>query len=134
MPHFAFPGVGERIKERLAALGYGTVEDPDIGRFIREHHYDGRYFYPWVNGRTPTGDYLLRLAADLECSRAWLLLGEGARPRKMASIAGGSDPWDPKKTSDNGGARPRPGRGLIHVLCQVRPKTPHHWYPLPLAA
>lgn len=82
-----FPGTGERIKERLLALGYVTPEGkPDIARFIKTHHYDARSFYPWTKGRTPAGENLERLVLDLRCSPAWLLFGqEVAHP-----IAGGS--------------------------------------------
>lgn len=90
-----YPGVGKRIKARLVALDYVTEDGgPDIGRFIRDHNYDGRYFYRWANkDRTPTGDYLERLCADLDVSRAWLLFGEGPAPRRRLTsrpIRGGS--------------------------------------------
>ena len=83
-----FPGVGKRIKERLLALGYMDADgQPDIARFIREKQYDSRNFYPWANkDRTPSGANLDRLAADLECSPAWLLFGVD-----VPVIAGGSN-------------------------------------------
>ena len=39
-----YPGVGKRITERLVALGYGTEDQLDVARFIKEHGYDARVF------------------------------------------------------------------------------------------
>lgn len=89
-------GVGARIKKQLVALGYKTAKGgPDIGRFIRERGYDGRYFYRWANKDvTPAEPYLTRLCADLGLSPAYLVFGEdGSRkPKRRATypIAGGS--------------------------------------------
>ena len=69
-PHRA--GVDDRIRERLDALGKTKAA------FIREHHYDPRNFYAWLGGRTPSDEYLRKLAADLQCSVAWLSFGEEA--------------------------------------------------------
>lgn len=88
-------GIGKRIKKQLLALGFKTPKgQPDIGRFIRERGYDGRYFYRWANKDvTPTEPYLTRLCADLRVSPAYLVFGENGalkpkRPRHP--IAGGS--------------------------------------------
>ena len=86
-------GVGDRIKKRLLELGFEKDGAPDYGRFIRTYGYDGRYFYPWINkGRTPAGENLKRLAADLRVSEGWLLVGDAgllvsANPRRtLASL------------------------------------------------
>lgn len=81
-PHYE--NVGERMKERLLALGYVTAEGtPHIARFIREYRYDSRYFYRWANkGATPAGENLERLAQDLGVTRAWLLFGDEGTPKR----------------------------------------------------
>jgi hypothetical protein len=71
-----FPGVGERIKERLLALGYERNGHPDIMRFCDERRYRSTYFYRWANyGMTPEKETLDRLAADLGVKPWWLLYG-----------------------------------------------------------
>jgi hypothetical protein len=92
-PHH--PGIGKRIKKQLVVLGFKTPEgDPDIGRFIRERGYDGRYFYRWANKDvTPAEPYLSRLCGDLGLSPAYLVFGEeGAiKPKRWPyPIGGGS--------------------------------------------
>jgi hypothetical protein len=86
-------GIGGRIKKRLLALGFRTPEGtPDIGRFIRERGYDGRYFYRWANKNvTPAEPYLTRLCADLGVSPAYLVFGEtgAVKPKKYARPIGG---------------------------------------------
>ena len=86
MRYLHLDGVGQRIRERLLALGYRRPDGlPDVGRFIREHGYDARNFYPWVNkNRTPTGATLLRLSADLQCPVGELLLGESEMDKRKA--------------------------------------------------
>ena len=83
-PNYA--GVEKRIKARLLALGYGDEDRIDVARFIREHGYDPRVFYPWLKRRTPSPENLERLARDLKTSPAWLAFGE----RVPAPIGGGS--------------------------------------------
>ena len=89
-------GVGARIKKQLVALGYRTPRGkPDIGRFIRERGYDGRYFYRWANKDvTPAEPYLTRLCGDLGVSPAYLVFGEDGRVtpkrRQAYPITGGS--------------------------------------------
>lgn len=92
-----YPGTGKRIADRLEALGYVTLDGRlDIARFIREKHYDPRSFYPWIKGRTPSGENLRRLAQDLEVSPGYLLFGaELSRPigggSAIASTAGSAE-------------------------------------------
>lgn len=77
MRYLSFPGIGERIKSRLLAVGYVNEDgEPDVAGFIRDKHYDPRSFYPWINkGRTPAGENLTRLADDLKIGVEWLLMG-----------------------------------------------------------
>ena len=121
------PRVGERIKERLRALGYEREGQPDAARFMRELRYDGRYFYPWLKDRTPSGENLARLAVDLRCSRAWLLLGEGPAPdtppapprrRTPVPIRAGSTALSPPA--------PRGAAAGVEGLCKVL----RIWFPL----
>lgn len=138
MRHVSFPGIGKRIKERLLALGYQEAGEPQIGRFIREHRYDGRYFYPWLKDRTPSGDNLERLATDLRCSRAWLLLGEGPEPednrparrrRVPAPITGGSasvlpDGGTPRVAQDS--PRSEQNQDALHLIRRFAARI-HAW-------
>jgi hypothetical protein len=93
MRHPHHDGIGARIKKQLLARGFKTEDGkPDIGRFIREHGYDGRYFYRWANKNvTPAEPYLTRLCADLGVSPAYLVFGESGsiKPKKYASPIGG---------------------------------------------
>ena len=79
-------GIGKRIKKQLVVLGFKTpAGGPDMGRFIRERGYDGRYFYRWANKDvTPAEPYLSRLCRDLSVSPAWLVFGEAGsvKPKK----------------------------------------------------
>lgn len=112
-PHHA--GIGKRIKKQLVALGFKTPSgQPDIGRFIRERGYDGRYFYRWANKDvTPTEPYLSRLCADLGISLGYLVFGEdsAAKPKRRARhpIGGGSGQGDG-----------RPLASLAEVLLLIR--------------
>jgi hypothetical protein len=103
-----FPGTGERIRARLVALGYQRPNGSlDVPRFLAEHDYDPRYLYAWVKGTfTPLGDYLERLAKDLETTRSWLLLGEGpvSAPRRITSDKPRRRPTPIRGASDAGGA------------------------------
>ena len=125
MGHSIFPGVGERIKERLLALGYERAGKPDAARFMRELRYDGRYFYPWLKDRTPSGENLARLAADLQCSRAWLLLGEGPAPETPRPPRGRREPHPIGGSSSNAGTLPLPS--LADAILLIRQWSPLRW-------
>lgn len=78
-PHY--DGIGERLEQALIAAGYVRKDGrPDKGRFVRTVKFDGRYFYAYLKGRTPTGEWLEKLCADLKITRSWLLHGEGVGP------------------------------------------------------
>src|SRR5438093_10846146 len=65
-----FPGVGQRVRQRLRALGYWKDGRPDVGRFCSERDYRPQYLYAWLGDRIPTYDNLARLARDLEVPRS----------------------------------------------------------------
>ena len=72
-----FPGVSERIKERLEALGYWKNDRPDVTRFARERGYLPSYVYKWLNEKVvPDYANLHKLAADLGVPMAWILFGD----------------------------------------------------------
>lgn len=71
-----FPGVGERVRQRLEALGYWKEGRPDVARFCEEKGYLPQYLYAWLKDRVPGYENLRRLAEDLQVSTAWLLLGD----------------------------------------------------------
>lgn len=71
-----WPGLGERIKERLLGLGFVVGDKPDIMRFCDERRYRHGYFFKWANyGVTPEPENLERLAVDLGVTPEWLLFG-----------------------------------------------------------
>lgn len=73
-----FPGVGDRLRQRLKALGYWKNDRPDVLRFCEEHGYVVQYVYAWLKDRLPGFNNLTRLAKDLRVPVAWLLLGDEA--------------------------------------------------------
>lgn len=92
-------GLGERLRERLRVLGYwqSAKNKPDVIRFSVERGYVHSYIYRWLDGQTPRGATLLKLARDLEVSVEWLLGLPGRAPdpppsrrRKPVPIRGGS--------------------------------------------
>jgi PAS domain S-box-containing protein len=88
------PGIGDRIAERLVAIGFAKGKRPDVARFCAERGYRPQYVYAWLRGRTPTFENLERLATDLAVSRSWLAVGEGDEaPMAVAAQDGALDPW-----------------------------------------
>ena len=79
-----FPGIGQRVRERLRALGYSKNGRPDVARFCGERDYRPQYLYAWLGDRIPTYDNLVRLARDLEVPPAWIMFGTGAATRRDA--------------------------------------------------
>src|SRR2546425_5143881 len=76
-----FPGVGQRVRQRLRALGYWKDGRPDVGRFCSERDYRPQYLYAWLGDRIPTYDNLARLARDLEVPPEWVMFGTGSPTR-----------------------------------------------------
>lgn len=70
-----WPGLGERIQQRIAALGF---KNP--AQFADAKGYRITYIYKWAAGTTPDRANLERLAKDLEVHPAWLLFGDEIRP------------------------------------------------------
>jgi len=102
-----FPGLADRIRGRLRALGYWREDKPDVLRFAREKGYIYIYLYRWLDGVTPTYEYLVKLAEDLQMSMAELVFGEEGGERRPS----------PRKMEKG-----RPGRGKRgrnERLCQV---------------
>src|SRR2546428_1374921 len=79
-----FPGVGQRVRQRLRALGYWKDGRPDVGRFCSERDYRPQYLYAWLGDRIPTYDNLARLARDLEVPPEWVMFGTGSPTRRDA--------------------------------------------------
>jgi len=80
-------GFGDRVHERLVALGYVKRDKPDVSRFCREMDYRPQYVYAWLKGRLPRLGSLERLASDLEVSPAWLMFGEEQTEMAEARVA-----------------------------------------------
>ncbi len=66
-----WPGMGERIYQRLQELGYKSVED-----FTQKRGYGLGLFYKWIRGEVaPRRSNVIRLASDLDVSLQWLMFG-----------------------------------------------------------
>lgn len=66
-----WPGMGERIGQRLRELGYRSVED-----FTQRRRYSLGLFYKWMREQAaPRRANIVRLALDLDVSLRWLMFG-----------------------------------------------------------
>lgn len=74
-----WPGISERIIERLRALGYWNSKKSRIEtyRFCREKGYMPPYVLKWLSGSQPSWENVQRLSRDLEISPVWLMFGDG---------------------------------------------------------
>lgn len=107
-----FPGLGDRIRGRMRALGYWRPDNkPDVLRFADEKGYMRNYIYGWLAGRTPTYGYLLKLAKDLQVSLADLCFGEESRSS--------GHPYTLSPRRSKGTPIRRTSRGRKEGLCQV---------------
>ena len=130
------PGVGNRIRERLQAIGYEKNGRPDVLRFCDERRYNHVYVYQWMKDAIPQWENLDRLANDLGVSPEWLLFGDviyernvpakaaGRRSRKPVPIKGGSGALLPESPSPS-----VPGSGEAPA---VRGSTGHNQTEVPL--
>lgn len=67
----AWPGMGERIRQRLQELGYERVED-----FTQDKRYGLGLFYKWLGEKVyPSKANIIRLARDLGVTLRWLMWG-----------------------------------------------------------
>ena len=83
---------GERVRDRLRALGYVKNGRLDVNGFSVEKGYIPSYVYRWAKGEVPRGPALLRFARDLKASPEELLGPPPPPPRRMPHpIAGASD-------------------------------------------
>lgn len=71
-----FLGVGQRIKERLVAIGYTRPNgDLRVQDFAADHRFPSPFVWDWMaDRRTPLKD-LERLATALQTTPAWLCFG-----------------------------------------------------------
>ena len=81
-----FPGIGQRVKERLKALGYWKDSRPEVGRFCDDRGYRPQYLYAWFRDRIPSYENLVRLARDLGAPPEWILFGTGPATRPQAPV------------------------------------------------
>jgi hypothetical protein len=70
-PDKGFPGLGDRINERVRALGY-----KNINRFALDRKLDKASLYAYTAGRVPRFDTLEKLAKELVCPWQWLIIGD----------------------------------------------------------
>ena len=89
-----YEGVGERLRERMLALGY-TRDDGelDIQRFCWDHRFSTTLVRLWLKDEGTPFKELVRLCDILGVSERWLLTG-----------------------TDRGKAQPRQGRGARKLL------------------
>jgi hypothetical protein len=88
-----FPGVTYRLRTMLRLRGFWDprTDAPDIPAFIRAYpRYNGKTVAHWLNirkPRRPSVPRLAMLAADLQCSMTYLLLGDRVfRPTEWAYL------------------------------------------------
>lgn len=81
-----FPGIGQRVKERLKALGYWKDGRPEVGRFCDDRGYRPQYLYAWFRDRIPSYENLVRLARDLGAPPEWILFGTGPATRPQTPV------------------------------------------------
>jgi len=106
-----WPGFGNRVRERLRALGYVRPDGTeDISSFTLKKGYIVTLFYKYLAHTTPSRENLLRLAHDLEVSPSWLLFGD---PPQV-----GTPPLKRKAPTKASGKRRRG-----EILCQLRGRT-----------
>jgi transcriptional regulator with XRE-family HTH domain len=67
-----YPGLGARLRARILEQ-YGSV-----AQFTQQRGYSSVYVYRWFRGMMPTYPHVMRLAADLQVTPAWLLFGDAA--------------------------------------------------------
>jgi hypothetical protein len=95
-------GLGQRLVERIKALGYED-QNSKYGIKVSEFAFDFRYregsLFKWLGDVViPDHEMMLRLAKDLKTTPGWLHYGEGepsptpppSRRRRPVPIAGGS--------------------------------------------
>jgi hypothetical protein len=118
-----FPGMADRIRLRLRALGYWKNDRPDVTRFGVEKGYPPGYLYPWLKDSTPTFENLQRLVKDLDVPLAWLLLGEEGGPAPAAPAAAGAKPQNSSrihaKARRAAAPRARGLRGPLPVVAEL---------------
>ncbi|MGH7264042.1 MAG: PAS domain-containing protein, partial [Candidatus Rokuibacteriota bacterium] len=95
-----FPGLGDRMRGRLKALGYWRQNRPDILRFCAERDYRPQYVYAWLKDRVPTYANLRRLARDLDAPIAWLVFGREAESAALPDAGPRSAPTAPAQVID----------------------------------
>jgi hypothetical protein len=101
-------GIGNRIRQRLRELGYWNSRTgrADVLRFSLDHRYVAGYVYKWLGDTVPDPENILRLAKDLQCSPAWLLLGEEGGPPPAPAVRVPPTPAPIQGGSSNGGTLP----------------------------
>lgn len=119
---------GERVRERLKALGYVKNGRLDVNGFSVEKGYIPSYVYRWSKGEVPRGQALIRLARDLKASPEDLLGPPPPPPKRLPHpIAGGSS---------EGGTSPLPnllkdipliGRWLQRILAWWASPLQQQW-------
>jgi hypothetical protein len=86
-----WPNIGDRITERLLALGFRRVNGkPDVMGFSFRNGWNHVYLFRWIGGSTPDYDNIIKLSAQLEVSPSWLMFGE--QGTQVPSLAGESKP------------------------------------------
>lgn len=71
-------GFGERLRDQIKRRGFiNRKGEADIQRFALKYGYLPTYVYRWAGNKTvPNRMNLFKLATDLDCDPAWLLLGD----------------------------------------------------------
>jgi hypothetical protein len=86
-----YPGIGDRIRQRLRELGYWKAERADVSKFCTEKGYLTQSVYGWMKGVIPSYDNLVRLARDLETTPEYILLNVPSREAAPVSQVAAGD-------------------------------------------
>ena len=84
--------MGDRIRERLKALGYWKEGRLEVSRFCDDKSYRPQYVYAWLGDRVPAYENLVRLARDLSVPPEWIMFGAGSPTRQPAPAERGQGP------------------------------------------
>lgn len=101
-----WPGMAERIAQRLRELGYVKKGNPDWLRFVRESGQGQNNVYRWRAGAGITRELAQDLARSLGVSLGWLLFGDVIAKLAPAPANGHARNGGPRVVSGGAAARP----------------------------
>jgi hypothetical protein len=84
-----WPGIADRLRVKLRERGYWNAarDRPQLMRFAAEHGFRLLSVMTWIDGKQPSYENLLSLAAALDTTPAWLMFGEDGGRELVAAPA-----------------------------------------------